>query len=77
MIKQGISERAGGRLLPDILDQPRYGTLSGDIHAIEARVYAENPAANFKPSPGVLQFVKFPEKTWLRLENWVRIAISA
>ena len=40
-------------------------------HAIEARVYCENPAADFKPCPGVLQHVKFPEEEWIRVDNWV------
>ena len=29
-------------------------------HALECRVYAEDPATNFMPSPGTLQYVKAP-----------------
>lgn len=32
-------------------------------HAIEARLYAENPRKNFMPSPGILRFFHLPEAT--------------
>ena len=41
------------------------------IHAIEARVYCENPSAGFKPSPGIIQHIEFPTHEWLRIESWV------
>ncbi|KAH9850513.1 urea carboxylase [Lenzites betulinus] len=41
------------------------------LHAIEVRVYCENPAAQFKPCPGVLQQVEIPKHDWLRVETWV------
>lgn len=37
--------------------------------AIQARVYAENPAKNFQPSSGLLSAVNFPETA--RIETWV------
>lgn len=37
--------------------------------SIEARLYAENPVKDFKPSPGQLTVVKFPE--WARVDTWV------
>ncbi len=39
--------------------------------AIEARLYAENPAQNFSPSPGLLQQVMFPEGPGIRVDSWV------
>ncbi len=39
-------------------------------HAVEARIYAEDPAAGFLPSTGVLSFVKFPE-SGVRVETGV------
>lgn len=38
--------------------------------AIEARLYAENPVKDFRPSPGQLLSVSFPE--WARVDTWVK-----
>ncbi|CDR37704.1 CYFA0S01e15346g1_1 [Cyberlindnera fabianii] len=37
--------------------------------SMEARLYAENPVKGFKPSPGQLTDVVFPE--WARIDTWV------
>lgn len=80
MVLQGIYERdsPGNGLSLDELDQERYiaPSLERQIHAIEARVYCENPAAGFKPAPGVLQRVHFLESDWLRVETWVSISVA-
>ncbi|KAJ5168790.1 Allophanate hydrolase subunit 2 [Penicillium canariense] len=39
--------------------------------AIEARVYAENPARNYAPSPGLLQHVGWREMSGTRIDTWV------
>jgi urea carboxylase len=39
--------------------------------SIEARVYAEDPAQNFQPSPGKLTLVKFPARELARVETWI------
>ncbi|KAJ5333120.1 hypothetical protein MYU51_005087 [Penicillium brevicompactum] len=39
--------------------------------AIEARVYAENPARNYSPSPGLLQLVEWNEVEGTRIDTWV------
>lgn len=41
-------------------------------HAIEVRIYSENPADGFRPCSGVLQQVNLPEHDWLRVDHWVR-----
>ncbi len=38
-------------------------------HAIEARVYAEDPSKNFQPSCGLLTQVRFPDS--VRVDGWV------
>ena len=41
-------------------------------HAIQARIYAEDPWANFQPAPGLLTHVDFPAATaQLRIDTWV------
>lgn len=44
-------------------------------HAIECRVYAENPLKNFQPAPGILHYVEFPERcgteSTLRIDHWI------
>ncbi|KAH3674428.1 hypothetical protein WICMUC_003265 [Wickerhamomyces mucosus] len=37
--------------------------------SMEARLYAENPVKDFRPSPGQLTDVSFPE--WARVDTWV------
>lgn len=37
--------------------------------SMEARLYAENPVKDFKPSPGQLTKVEFP--SWARVDTWV------
>ena len=39
--------------------------------AIEARVYAENPAKDYAPSPGTLQIVKWKEIEESRIDTWI------
>lgn len=48
-------------------------TLTPQGHAVQARLYAEDPGRQFQPSPGLLTDVFFPEsgdKT-LRIDRWV------
>lgn len=42
-------------------------------HAIQARVYAEDPGRQFQPSPGLLTEVVFPtdDRVTLRIDSWV------
>lgn len=86
MIQQGLAESDG--LLGLATDstemqQSTYdallekGRATGVCHAIEARAYAENPAADFRPCPGVLQYVNLPtseQYEWLRIDTWVRVS---
>ncbi|WP_299696165.1 5-oxoprolinase/urea amidolyase family protein [Hydrocarboniphaga sp.] len=43
-------------------------------HAMQARVYAEDPGRDFRPSPGRLSLVRFPQADGhaLRIDTWVR-----
>jgi acetyl/propionyl-CoA carboxylase alpha subunit len=80
MLAQGIAQRSETRglghatqsMVQAIYDK---NLAESRIHAIEARVYCENPSDGFKPSPGILQFVEFPQENWLRVDSWVRLSL--
>ncbi len=59
---------AAGGVLPKTQQQ-----LESHGHAIEARVYAEDPAREFRPSIGVLTHLKPPRETeYVRVDSGVR-----
>ncbi|RON12789.1 urea carboxylase [Pseudomonas frederiksbergensis] len=47
--------------------------LKANGHAIQARLYAEDPGRDFQPSPGLLTTVNFPitDGKHLRIDTWV------
>lgn len=62
------------------LDQRR-NQLTPNGHAIQARIYAENPALDFRPSAGLLSRVDWPSaiknpQCKLRIDSWVRSGIE-
>ena len=63
-------ELAAGDLAP--LSELSKG-LKPSGHAIQARLYAEDPGREFQPSPGLLTSVSFPEADGknLRIDTWV------
>jgi acetyl-CoA carboxylase biotin carboxylase subunit len=63
IVRQQIRIAAG---LPLGIEQENV-KLSG--HAIECRVNAEDPAANFRPCPGTASFVHFPGGTGVRIDS--------
>ena len=48
-------------------------SLKPEGHAIQARLYAEDPGRDFQPSPGLLTAVQFPaaDDKALRIDTWV------
>ncbi|PFH48435.1 hypothetical protein AMATHDRAFT_149874 [Amanita thiersii Skay4041] len=86
MIIQGIAERESdlGGLDPDSpwMQQSTYDEMRkrsmemSRAHAIEGRIYAENPANGFSPCPGLLQYVNLfesddPRPEWIRTDSWI------
>ncbi|WP_250494622.1 urea carboxylase [Caballeronia sp. GAWG1-1] len=67
---QWMIELAAGTLAP--LDELG-AALKPVGHAIQARLYAEDPGRDFKPSPGLLTEVAFPEAdgSALRIDTWI------
>ncbi|HEY6833337.1 MAG TPA: biotin carboxylase N-terminal domain-containing protein, partial [Pseudolabrys sp.] len=58
---------AEGEFLPLTQDQVRL-----DGHAVEARLYAEDPERGFLPSTGTLVALRFPEGEGLRIDSGVQ-----
>ncbi|MCF8330927.1 MAG: biotin/lipoyl-binding protein [Bacteroidales bacterium] len=41
-------------------------------HAVQARLYAEDPLQNYKPSPGFLNSISFPDHVDIRIDHGLR-----
>ncbi|HEX4650198.1 MAG TPA: biotin carboxylase N-terminal domain-containing protein, partial [Granulicella sp.] len=78
-VEHGVTEQVTGIDLVEWMVLEASGDLaplnSFAIHpkgaSIEARVYAEDPAQNFQPSPGKLTMVRFPSPEMARVETWI------
>lgn len=51
-------------------------TLSAKGHAIQVRIYAEDPFLNFTPCPGLFTHVAFPDYNGVRVEHWISSGIE-
>ena len=69
MINLGLSHDDDSTSPFELPNQDKVARPQG--HAIEARIYAEIPHLEFKPAPGLLQEVKWPEADHIRLDTWV------
>ena len=71
MLRQADAEIGGrGGISADVLRAMQPSEPKGT--AIEARVYAENPAKNYDPCPGILQIVEWAEIPGSRFDTWVK-----
>ncbi|QTN44662.1 urea carboxylase [Ectopseudomonas mendocina] len=82
-VEHGVTEQVWGvdlvRWMIELAagDLPPLGELAKALkpsgHAIQARLYAEDPGRDFQPSPGLLTAVQFPEADGkaLRIDTWV------
>lgn len=57
------------------LDQARLG-LKAKGHAIQVRLYAEDPYLDFRPNAGLLTEVAFPEGEGIRIDHWIETGIE-
>lgn len=46
--------------------------LSASGHAVQARVYAEDPNHDFRPTPGKITEVEFPPDPSIRVDTWIQ-----
>ncbi|MBB5189115.1 urea carboxylase [Zhongshania antarctica] len=67
LVKWMLMQASGD--LPE-LDQLRSG-LSAKGHAVQVRVYAEDPYKQFQPCAGLLSKVAFPVTEGLRIDHWL------
>ena len=76
-VEHGVTEEVGGIDIVEWMIRTAAGTPP-DLaahrheprgHAIQARVYAEDPARNFRPASGLLTNVELP--TGVRVDGWV------
>ena len=76
-VEHGVTEAVTGVDLVEWMvrlaagDMPPLDTLTivSRGHAVQARLYAEDPAKNFQPSTGLLTEVHFPSN--LRVDTWI------
>ncbi len=65
---QWMLQVAAGEM-PDL--QAARNSLKPAGHAIQVRIYAEDPAKNFQPCAGLLSEVIWPEQPTCRIDSWV------
>ena len=82
-VEHGVTEQVWGvdlvRWMIELAagELPSLSTLSAGLtprgHAIQARIYAEDPGRQFQPSPGLLTEVVFPsaDGATLRIDRWI------
>lgn len=77
MLEQADAQLAGrGGLAAEQLEELEMACREPKSHAVEVRVYAENPVKNFAPSPGLLQKVEWHRLPGTRVDTWVTAGIT-
>jgi len=85
-VEHGVTEEVWGVDLVEWMLRQAAGEL-GDItqlraqltpkgHAIQVRVYAEDPAKDFQPCAGLLSKVSWPTADGLRIDHWIESGIE-
>ncbi len=87
-VEHGVTEQVYGVDLVDWMvrlaagELPALARLGGGLsprgHAIQARLYAEDPNKDFQPSAGLLTAVEFPEADGdaLRIDHWIEPGLT-
>jgi acetyl-CoA carboxylase biotin carboxylase subunit len=65
LVKEQLRVARGERL------SVRQKQLKPSGHAIECRIYAEDPSRNFAPSPGLIRYINLPQGPGVRNDNGV------
>lgn len=85
-VEHGVTEQVFGVDLVKWMLQlaagelPELNDLQADLspkgHAIQARVYAEDPNKDFQPCAGLLSDVQFPQADNLRIDHWLETGLE-
>ena len=83
-VEHGVTECVYGvdivewmlRLAADSLPPLRELASVPSGHAVQARVYAEDPNHAFRPTPGDVSHAVFPSREGLRVDTWLRSGAS-
>lgn len=85
-VEHGVTEEVWGvdivewmlKLAANDLDdiKARRAKLAARGHAIQVRIYAEDPQQDFRPSAGLLSYVDYPSEQDLRVDTWVESGIE-
>ncbi len=78
-VEHGVTEQVTGldlvewMILQATYELPPLASFDVQLRgaSIEARIYAEDPARNFQPTPGKLTLVNFPKPSVARVETWI------
>ncbi|MCW4385379.1 urea carboxylase [Salinibacterium sp. SYSU T00001] len=57
------------------MDAALFETHTPKGHALEARVYAEDPSRGFAPSPGLVTRAEFPAGEGIRVDGWIETGL--
>lgn len=69
LVRWMIEVGAGENTLPATAPEPKG-------HAIQVRIYAEDPFKNFQPSAGLLTQVEFPVDDDVRIDHWIKAGLE-
>jgi urea carboxylase len=69
LVRWMIEVGAGESKLPAVSPKPKG-------HAIQVRLYAEDPFKNFQPSAGLLTEVEFPQDDNVRIDHWIKAGLE-
>ncbi|HKP41963.1 urea carboxylase [Mycobacterium sp.] len=68
-----LARAEGDMLAPYLTRGATTGAVPVRGHAVEARVYAEDPSRDYRPSTGTLTAVAFPADDCVRVDTWVEV----
>lgn len=85
-VEHGVTEEVWGVDLVELMVRQAAGELDNLVsvksaltpegHAVQVRVYAEDPSQDFRPSSGLLSSVRWPQGDNLRIDHWIESGIE-